>query len=136
MVEAACDYAIVWAPPATLLTQLTKVKAIFLAGAGVDALLKFGDALPAVPIIRLGDAGMAVQMAEYVAHSILRYFRRFDDYERQARHLGASAAIREAGLYDWRARDGQTGQPRARDNGSLWIPTARVESHTQKCTRR
>jgi glyoxylate/hydroxypyruvate reductase A len=65
------------------LTQLTKVKAIFLAGAGVDALLKFGDALPAVPIIRLGDAGMAVQMAEYVAHSILRYFRRFDDYERQ-----------------------------------------------------
>lgn len=85
MIEAACDYAIVWAPPATLLTQLTKVKAIFLAGAGVDALLKFGDALPAVPIIRLGDAGMAVQMAEYVAHSILRYFRRFDDYERQAR---------------------------------------------------
>jgi len=85
MLEAACDYAILWAPPATLLAQLKKVKAIFLAGAGVDALLKLGNALPAAPIIRLGDAGMAVQMAEYVAHSVLRYFRRFDDYEKQAR---------------------------------------------------
>jgi glyoxylate/hydroxypyruvate reductase A len=83
--EAACDYAVLWAAPAELLAQLADVKAIFLAGAGVDAILKFGDALPAAPIIRLGDAGMAVQMAEYVAHAVLRYFRRFDDYEKQAR---------------------------------------------------
>ncbi len=62
------------------------VKAIFLMGAGVDALLKFGDALPDVPLVRLGDAGMGVQMAEYVAHAVLRYFRRFDEYEQQARH--------------------------------------------------
>jgi glyoxylate/hydroxypyruvate reductase A len=27
-----------------------------------------------------------VQMAEYVAHAVLRYFRRFDEYEQQARH--------------------------------------------------
>ncbi|MDB5917769.1 MAG: glyoxylate/hydroxypyruvate reductase [Massilia sp.] len=86
--EAACDYAVLWAPPAALLGQLAQVarlKAIFLAGAGVDAILKFGAALPNVPIIRLGDAGMAVQMAEYVAHAVLRYFRRFDEYEQQAR---------------------------------------------------
>ncbi|RSZ58326.1 glyoxylate/hydroxypyruvate reductase A [Massilia atriviolacea] len=82
---APCDYAVLWSPPAALLDQLAKVKAIFLTGAGVDAILKFGDALPPVPIIRLGDAGMAVQMAEYVAHAVLRYFRRFDEYERQAR---------------------------------------------------
>lgn len=80
-----CDYALVWGPPAALLAQLTGVKAIFVAGAGVDALLKFGDALPNVPIVRLGDAGMGVQMAEYVLHAVLRYFRRFDDYESQAR---------------------------------------------------
>jgi glyoxylate/hydroxypyruvate reductase A len=85
MQEAVCDYAVLWAPPAALLGQLTRVKAIFLAGAGVDAVLKFGDALPDAPIIRLGDAGMAVQMAEYVAHAVLRYFRRFDEYEKQAR---------------------------------------------------
>ena len=81
-----CDYAVLWNPSAGLLAQLDKVKAVFLMGAGADALLKFGDALPAVPIVRLGDAGMAVQMAEYVSYATLRYFRRFDEYEEQARH--------------------------------------------------
>jgi glyoxylate/hydroxypyruvate reductase A len=81
-----CDYAVVWSPPEAMLPELAQVKAIFNTGAGVDALLKFGDAIPReVPIIRLGDAGMAVQMAEYVTHAVLRYFRRFDEYEAQAR---------------------------------------------------
>ncbi|HEX8404440.1 MAG TPA: glyoxylate/hydroxypyruvate reductase A, partial [Duganella sp.] len=81
-----CDYAVVWSPPEAMLPELAQVKAIFNTGAGVDALLRFGDAIPReVPIIRLGDAGMAVQMAEYVTHAVLRYFRRFDEYEGQAR---------------------------------------------------
>lgn len=82
---AECDYAVVWAPPAALLAQLHNVKAIFVMGAGVDALLQHGDALPPVTIIRLGDAGMGRQMGEYVVHAVLRYFRRFDDYDRQLR---------------------------------------------------
>jgi glyoxylate/hydroxypyruvate reductase A len=82
---APCEYAVLWAPTPALLDQLAHVKAIFLMGAGVDAILKFGDALPDVPVIRLGDAGMAEQMAEYVAYAVLRYFRRFDEYEQQAR---------------------------------------------------
>jgi glyoxylate/hydroxypyruvate reductase A len=82
---APCDYAVLWNPSAGLLAQLGQVKAVFLMGAGADALLKFGDALPDVPIVRLGDAGMAVQMAEYVTYATLRYFRRFDEYENQAR---------------------------------------------------
>ena len=81
-----CDYAVVWSPPEAMLPDLVQVKAIFNTGAGVDALLRYGDALPrAIPIVRLGDAGMGLQMAEYVSHAVLRYFRRFDDYERQAR---------------------------------------------------
>ncbi|CAN7638066.1 glyoxylate/hydroxypyruvate reductase A [Pseudoduganella sp. LjRoot289] len=81
-----CDYAVVWAPPEAMLSDLAEVKAIFLTGAGVDAILKFDSALPQnVPIVRLGDAGMGVQMAEYVTHSVLRYFRRFDEYETQTR---------------------------------------------------
>jgi len=80
-----CDYAVLWSPPAAVFAQLTRVKAMFLAGAGADAILKFGAVLPDAPLIRLGDAGMAVQMAEYVTHAVLRYFRRFDDYEKQAR---------------------------------------------------
>jgi glyoxylate/hydroxypyruvate reductase A len=82
---APCDYAVLWSPTPALLGQLAHVKAIFLMGAGVDAILKFGDALPDVPVIRLGDAGMGAQMAEYVAYAVLRYFRRFDEYEEQAR---------------------------------------------------
>jgi glyoxylate/hydroxypyruvate reductase A len=84
--QPACDYAVLWNPAPALLAQLSTVKAIFLMGAGVDAVLKFGAALPDVPIVRLGDAGMAVQMAEYVAYATLRHFRRFDEYEEQARH--------------------------------------------------
>jgi glyoxylate/hydroxypyruvate reductase len=82
---APCDYAVLWSPPVALLPELNHVKAIFLTGAGVDGILKYSEALPPVPIIRLADAGMAIQMAEYVTHSVLRYFRRFDEYDQQAR---------------------------------------------------
>jgi glyoxylate/hydroxypyruvate reductase len=80
-----CDYAVVWAPPEAMLRELAEVKAVFLMGAGADAILKHGSALPGhVPIVRLGDAGMGVQMGEYVVHAVLRHFRRFDQYEDQA----------------------------------------------------
>lgn len=76
-----CDYAVLWSPPSALVPELQHVKAIFLTGAGVDAIMRFNDQLPDVPIIRLGDAGMAIQMAEYVVYALLRYFRRMDEYE-------------------------------------------------------
>ncbi|MFZ6849214.1 2-hydroxyacid dehydrogenase [Undibacterium sp. RuRC25W] len=80
----AADYAIVWKPPAEMLAGRTSLKAIFLLGAGADAILQLGDALPqGVSVVRLDDAGMGVQMAEYVCHALLRYFRRFDQYEAQ-----------------------------------------------------
>ncbi len=82
---APCDYAVTWAPTPAMLEHLAHVKAIFVTGAGVDGIMKFADTLAHVPIIRLGDAGMAVQMVEYVAYAVLRYFRRFDEYEAQAR---------------------------------------------------
>jgi len=48
--------------------------------------LQLGDGLPVgVPIIRLDDVGMGVQMAEYVTHAVLRYFRRFDQFDAQSR---------------------------------------------------
>ncbi len=83
--QEPCDYAVVWAPPEAMLRELAEVKAIFLMGAGADAMLRDADQIPrSVPIVRLGDAGMGVQMAEYVVHAVLRYFRRFDQYEDQA----------------------------------------------------
>ncbi|MGB6054424.1 MAG: glyoxylate/hydroxypyruvate reductase A [Burkholderiaceae bacterium] len=77
------DYAVVWKPPLEMLQGRSGLKAVFNLGAGVDALLQYGDALPAVPIVRLDDAGMALQMAEYVTYAVLRYFRRFDQFALQ-----------------------------------------------------
>jgi len=74
------DYAVVWKPPQQMLDEQAGLKAIFNTGAGVDALMKLN--LPAgVPVIRLDDAGMSVQMAEYVCHALIRHFRELDGYE-------------------------------------------------------
>jgi len=76
----AADYAVVWKPPQQLLDEQTGLKAIFNTGAGVDALMKL-RLPPGVPVIRLDDAGMSVQMAEYVCHAVIRHFRELDGYE-------------------------------------------------------
>jgi glyoxylate/hydroxypyruvate reductase A len=77
---ALADYAVVGKPPQQMLDEQTRLKAIFNTGAGVDALMKLR--LPAgVPVIRLDDAGMSVQMAEYVCHAVIRHFRELDGYE-------------------------------------------------------
>ena len=84
--DAPADYAVVWQPPRAMLQTRTGLKGIFNLGAGVDGIMALGDALPAgVPVVRLDDAGMGVQMAEYVSHAVLHYFRRFDDYAMQQR---------------------------------------------------
>jgi glyoxylate/hydroxypyruvate reductase A len=83
---APADYAVVWRPPAAMLQGRHDLKGIFNLGAGVDAILQLGSALPdGVPVIRLDDAGMGIQMAEYVTHAVLRYYRRLDSYEEQRR---------------------------------------------------
>ncbi len=74
------DYAVVWAPPQQFFDEQTALKGVFNIGAGVDALAKLR--IPAdVPVVRLDDAGMSVQMAEYVCHAVIRHFREFDGYE-------------------------------------------------------
>ena len=78
------DYAIVWAPPQQFFDEQTQLKAVFNMGAGVDALLKRKIAAQ-LPIVRLNDAGMGVQMAEYVCHALIRHTRQFDVFEAQAR---------------------------------------------------
>lgn len=80
---APADFAVVWRPPAAMLQGRHDLRAIFNLGAGVDAILQLGEALPAnVPVVRLDDAGMALQMAEYVAHAAIGYSRRLDEHAR------------------------------------------------------
>jgi glyoxylate/hydroxypyruvate reductase len=76
----AADYAVVWAPPQTFLDEQPALKAMFNIGAGVDALLKLRMS-ETTKIVRLDDAGMSVQMAEFVCHAVIRHFREFDAYE-------------------------------------------------------
>jgi glyoxylate/hydroxypyruvate reductase A len=77
----AADYAVVWAPPQQFLDEQVQIKALFNIGAGVDALMKLALP-PKAMVVRLDDAGMSVQMAEYVCHALIRHFREFDHYER------------------------------------------------------
>ena len=81
---ALADHAVVWAPPQEFLDEQQRLRGLFNIGAGVDALLKL-RLPPHTRIVRLDDAGMSVQMAEYVCHALIRHFREFDVYEAEAR---------------------------------------------------
>lgn len=74
------DHAVVWAPPQQFFDEQPQLKGVFNIGAGVDALLKL-RLPPQAVVVRLDDAGMAVQMAEYVCHAVIRHYREFDGYE-------------------------------------------------------
>lgn len=82
--NAPADYALVWQPPAALLQVPRGLKAVFNLGAGVDAILRLPDLPPDLPLIRIDDGAMAIQMAEYVTYGALHYFRQFDRYAQQA----------------------------------------------------
>ncbi|NML47296.1 glyoxylate/hydroxypyruvate reductase A [Ramlibacter sp. G-1-2-2] len=75
------DHAVVWAPPQAFFDAQPRLKGVFNTGAGVDALLKL-QLPPQATLVRLDDAGMSVQMAEFVCHAVIRHFREFDGYER------------------------------------------------------
>lgn len=78
------DYALVWLPPQQFFDEQRQLRGVFNAAAGVDALMRLR--LPQdLPIVRLEDAGMAVQMAEYVCYAVMRHFRSFSLMEAQQR---------------------------------------------------
>ncbi|EAP9952549.1 glyoxylate/hydroxypyruvate reductase GhrA [Salmonella enterica] len=79
------DYALVWQPPVEMLAG-RPLKAVFALGAGVDSILSKLNAHPemldaSIPIFRLEDTGMGLQMQEYAVSQVLHWFRRFDDYQ-------------------------------------------------------
>jgi glyoxylate/hydroxypyruvate reductase len=90
--EHTADYAVVWAPPQAFIDQVAtseRLKAVFNLGAGVDALVSLRwpslKGAPPVPLIRLDDAGMGTQMAEYVCQAVTRHVRELDVVEAQSR---------------------------------------------------
>ena len=79
------DYAVGWNPPPDFFDRVAVARAFFSAGAGVDRLVGHPGLPPALPLIRLEDAGMAAQMTEYCCLEVLRRFRRQAQYEAQQR---------------------------------------------------
>ena len=79
------DYAVVWEPPPALFETQRRLKGIFNIAAGVDALMRVPNLPSRVPVIRIEDAGMAVQMAEYVCHGVIRFTRRLNEFEADMR---------------------------------------------------
>ena len=77
------EHAVVWAPPQAFIDAQPGLKTLFNIGAGVDALLRL-RLPPGLQLVRLDDAGMSVQMAEYVCHAVIRHFREFDVYDGDA----------------------------------------------------
>lgn len=82
----SADYAIAWAAPAKeFFDQNDRLKAFFCTGAGVEKLLS-STAMPAsIPVIRLEDAGMGVQMADYCVYAVLHWLRRRSEYDEHQR---------------------------------------------------
>lgn len=83
--DRPADYALVWHPPVEML-QGRNLKAVFALGAGVDSILsklrEYPQMLPlSIPLFRLEDTGMGLQMQEYAVSQVLHWFRRFDDYQ-------------------------------------------------------
>lgn len=86
--NAAADYALVRTPPVDMLQGRSDLKGVFALGAGVDDILsqlkQHPEMLPeSVPLFRLEDTGMGLQMQEYAVYTVLGWFRRFDDYQLQ-----------------------------------------------------
>lgn len=86
--SSGAKVAIVWRPPEELLVQEPDIELVLNLGAGVDALIALPGLHDGIQIVRIEDAGMAVQMAEYAIHFLLRASRSFDAYERH-QHEGA-----------------------------------------------
>lgn len=77
--------AVVWNPPERLFLQEPGIEVAFNTGAGVDALFDLPGRAAGLRIVRAEDAGMAVQMAEYVVHYLVRTARDLDRYSERQR---------------------------------------------------
>ena len=88
---APADHAVVWSPCQQFFDEQPRLRGVFNMGAGVDALMRL-RLPPGSTVVRLDDAGMSVQMAEFVVHAVVRHFR----------ELAACEADAAAGIWAFR----------------------------------
>ncbi|HJH24973.1 MAG TPA: glyoxylate/hydroxypyruvate reductase A [Paenalcaligenes hominis] len=133
------DIAIVWRPDAQLFVEQPQLKAVFNMGAGVDA-IDF-DVIPEqIPVYRVEDGGMAVQMAEYAIYGVLNATQRFAPYV-ELQQQNTWKVIRPVHREQWPIGVmgyGQIGQKVVQSLEvlgypvSAWVRTARHDSNGTK----
>ena len=78
-------YLVLWRPPPELFAAAPAARAIFNLGAGADAIVGMATLPAGIPVVRLEDAGMAAQMADYVTLAVLAAYREQRAYAQQQR---------------------------------------------------
>lgn len=79
---APADYAIAAYASDTFFLEQPSPRAVFTISAGVRHVLRMPH-LPAVPLVRVEDAGMVQQMVRYASTAAMRFVQRLDGYRRQ-----------------------------------------------------
>ena len=75
------DFAVTWRPPEGLLASLPNLKAIHSVGAGINYILE-DKQLPNVPILRVVDERLKLDMAQFVSHAVLDHYIKMPLYRK------------------------------------------------------
>ncbi|MER9971960.1 glyoxylate/hydroxypyruvate reductase A [Mesorhizobium sp. M0060] len=81
--RAEVDYIMTWMPPLGEIEKYPNAKAIFSIGAGVSHILRDPHVPRDIPIVRLTDDALSLDMSLYALHWTLHFHRGFDHYLRQ-----------------------------------------------------
>ncbi|MEI9418945.1 2-hydroxyacid dehydrogenase [Mesorhizobium sp. Cs1321R2N1] len=81
--RAEVDYIMAWMPPLGEIEKYPNAKAIFSIGAGVSHILRDSGVPRDIPIVRLTDEALSLDMSLYALHWTLHFHRGFDRYLRQ-----------------------------------------------------
>jgi glyoxylate/hydroxypyruvate reductase A len=98
------EYALLWGSLAAELGRFPRLRAVLSFGAGVDHILNTPGRPQDVPVVRLVDPAFQAGMAEYVLFNVLRFHRRFAEYDDQQRrgvwacHAQRTPASRRIGI--------------------------------------
>ncbi|WP_233838917.1 2-hydroxyacid dehydrogenase [Paraburkholderia sp. ZP32-5] len=79
------DFAMVWMPPCGELKRYPNLKGIFSIGAGVSHILRDPELPRHVPIVRLTDDTLSLDMSCHAIHWVLHFHRGYDRYLEQQR---------------------------------------------------
>lgn len=77
------EAALVWMHPLGVLQQFPNLKVIISTGAGVDHIFRDTHLPPNIPIVRLVDESLTVQMSEYIVLAVLGFHRQINVYKIQ-----------------------------------------------------